>query len=285
MTSASAMDPMTAEMRIVIDARGGGFGHAMRGALLADAWVLRGHDVILCVLEGSTAHLKTHAEVHVVTRELRCAQLPDADLLVVDTFAEGFAGEWTKRELARYPRRALLARHRKDAPLGRHRDYDFVWLPYSAALDEWPAPLPDAQPVGIIAREVDLEQDPKSGALAVFDPGGRLDAGARATIERLATAARRPLRWLTRLSGRIEAAKLLCIGAGYGTFYELARRPLDVGFLPLSRRSDDQRARARMHQRAADSLEATLAWLRAEHLPRCLPTSHFATRHSLGALL
>lgn len=276
---------MTADLRVIIDARGGGFGHAMRGALLADAWERLGHRVLLCALEESAAHLRTRAELHLVTRELRCDRLPDADLLVVDTFAEGFAGEWTRGALVRYPRRALLARHRTDAPLERHREYDEVWLPYSGALDEWPAPLSGAQPVGLIARELGIEQDPASGALSVFDPGGRLDPGARATIGRLAAAAKRPLRWLSRLAGRIEAAKILCVGAGYGTFYELARRPLDVRFLPLSRRSDDQRARARMHQRAADSLASTLAWLRAEHGPRCLPASHFATSRSLGALL
>lgn len=259
---------MTAE-RVWIDARGGGFGHAMRGANLAALLAEEGHRVTLCVRPGSETFVESSPWF-----ELRVHEGIPTDrggTLVVDTFAEGARGEWNACALQRFSRRVLCARYRKDGL--RAEGYDEVWLPYAAAHDEWQnGHVQNARYLGLLARPAP-RIEPR-GAWVVFDPGARLDPELHAVFTRLARALGLSLEVVRALPRR--AAKLLCIGAGYNTVYELLRQPLDVRFLPLSRRYDDQARRARLLDRATCDLEALRAWLRAPCSPSALPDAWYA---------
>lgn len=258
---------MTAE-RVWIDARGGGFGHAMRGARLAALLAAEGHLPIVCVRPGSERYLGRVLEAGAPAFEVRAHDgLPSRreamDTLIVDTFPEGARGEWTADALRPYARRVLCARFRRDGLPPAAARYDEVWLPYCEAHDEWRGAQRGARYLGLVAGPSPLRVDPGGETLCVFDPGGRLDPGLRDVLARLAREAGRPLVFHAALEGRVEAAKVLVIGAGYNTVYELLREPMDVRFLPLARRFDDQARRARLLGRAADTLEALRDWLRA----------------------
>lgn len=271
---------MTAE-RVLIDARGGGFGHAMRGANLAALLHAEGHSSVVCVSPGSERYLTSGAAGRALAFEVRAdGGVPSADepfdTLVVDTFAEGTRGEWRPHELARFARRVLCARFRRDGLPRAAAGYDEVWLPYCEALDEWGSALPRARHLGLLARPAPMRVEPGGETWRVFDPGRRLDPHLRATFARLARAVSRPLVFHEAMEGRFEAAKLLCVGAGYNTVYELLRRPGDVRFLPLARRFDDQERRARRVERAVSTLEALRDWLMTPCAPAALPDAWYA---------
>lgn len=266
---------MTAEARVLFDARGGGHGHAMRARMLAEMLIDAGHHVTLHLRAGSDLHVSTRARVE-LDRD-GPPRLDGYDTLIVDTFARGFGGEWDADALARVPRRVLIARYRRDGEADPDRLYHELWLPYCEAHDEWPTRTPQARYLGLLARTLPLRIDPQSRSWVVFDPGGRVNRELHEVFARLARETGRPLEIVPSLSGSLRAGKLLCVGAGYGTTYELCRLTGDVRFLPLARRYDDQHRRAALLNRDVGSLPELRAWLARDGEPRALPSSYYAS--------
>lgn len=240
----------------------------MRGALIGEVLAAAGHEVTLGITRGAERHLHTALPLRF---ESPCQQ-PNIDALVVDTFPRGFAGDLDAASLARFPTRVLVARYRRGAELAEHAAYQRLWAPYPRELDEWPTPLENAVYTGWIARPTPVQVESSGRDWVVLDPGQRIGAPLRAVFERIAGRVLRPLRWVHALDVPLRAGKLLVVGAGYGTVYELGRAAIDLRFMPLQRRWDDQRRRVQRLDRAIESLDALQAWLSRPSTPRALPS-------------
>lgn len=240
----------------------------MRGALIGEVLAAAGHQVTLGITPGAERHLHTALPLRF---ESPCQQ-PGIDALVVDTFPQGFTGDLDAASLTRFRTRVLVARYRRDAVRDEHTAYHRVWAPYPRELDEWPTPLADAVYTGWLARPTPVAVESTDPDWVILDTGKRIGAPLRAVFERLAERVQRPLRWVYDLDVPLRAGKLLVVGAGYATVYELGRAAIDLRFMPLQRRWDDQHRRVRRLDRAVESLDALQAWLRRPSTPRALPS-------------
>ena len=258
---------MTAEpsRNVLLYARGGGCGHAMRGAALQRILVSRGHRVRLLVTRASAAHVQP-MQHELATLDYRpLADLRhEHDTLIVDTFPRGWSREIDDAVLARFSHRVLLARYNSDPafPEGATR-YDRLLLPYPALHDEWCVTFPRAAHTGWLVRDAPMHIVPEGDTVVVFDPGQRVPPSLLEKLERFLRSRDLRLVRLVRTVEKIAARKFLCVGAGYNTVYELAHSAADLRFLPLARRWDDQARRVTRLSRNAGTLSDLLAWITA----------------------
>jgi hypothetical protein len=277
---------MTAEPgSALIYARGGGHGHAMRGAELQRALCARGLRVELLVEAGSARYLVGPPPPGASLSE---RSWPDAlaraqhDLLVVDTFPRGWRGEIAPADLRRFGRTLLVARYNRDPAFAEEaRAFDAVLNPYPAELDEWPAAPARSWHAGWLVRPPPTALSGGGDRFVVFDPGARLPAVVAEKLGRRARALGLRLSVLRAWPAAVRAAKLLCIGAGYNTVYELAAQRADVRFFPLARRHDDQARRARRVGRSVERLGELLRWLAAPERAEPFAGDHRYTPASL----
>lgn len=258
---------MTADpRRVLLYARGGGFGHTMRAAELQRALVSRGLEVTLLVEPASARHLPPLPRGATLSQ---ATALPGGhDTLIVDTFPRGWRGELTVADLARFRRTILISRYNREQGFVREAAaYHRLLNPYPPDLDEWTTPPPRSFYAGWLVRAPQTHLI-EGEAFVVFDPGARLSPALTDIFGRLAKRTGRALRILRTWREVVPAAKLLCIGAGYNTVYELAPLPADVRFVPLARRWDDQARRARRAGRCIGSLDELARWLAAPVHPR-----------------
>lgn len=262
---------MTAEPShdVLLYARGGGFGHAMRGAALQRLLVERGHRVRLLVEPGSERHLPVPTDPRA---EVYCGTLPHAldhasggfDTLIVDSFPRGWNDEIDDAILARFDHRMLVSRYNRDPDfVSDAARYHRLLNPYPEHLDEWPSPLARAHHTGWLVRPAPMRVVPDDETLVVFDPGGRAPSTLLMRLSNFARSHRLRLRHLRRTEREVRAAKFLCIGAGYNTVYELAHTAADIRFVPLARRFDDQAWRVSRVRRSAGTLADVAAWIAA----------------------
>lgn len=243
---------------VLVYAVGGGHGHAMRGAVLRRRLRAHGHRVQLLVRPESARWLDEE-----IATDLEDALAKRHDAIVVDTFPRGWRGE-LEGVLDRFARRVLVSRYNRDLDfLDGAARYDRVINPYPAEHDEWDAPPPRATHVGWLVRPTPMRIDPSGDEVVILDPEARVPGSLLDTLSAHARRAGRSLRRILRMPPSLRAAKLVCVGAGYNTVYELARSQVDVRFVPLARRFDDQPRRAARVGRLAGSLPALAAWIAA----------------------
>ncbi|MDB5098185.1 MAG: hypothetical protein JWM80_2606 [Cyanobacteria bacterium RYN_339] len=192
--------------------------------------------------------------------------LPAADLLVVDTFADGAHGELTAERLQAFPRRALIAR--EHAPEGR------AWPVYHLRLaphDE--DPRPGVEAVGpVLLRQPEEALAPQQARLALgMGPGPlvvAMHAGDDGEIMgffdqvtaavgllpgvQLVLLTPLPLpggpwpdvRHVHPAMEVLPAADLILCGAGYNSYWETRALGKRVLLRPFGRSHDKQEARA-----------------------------------------
>lgn len=276
---------MTAEGgRALVYARGGGHGHAMRGAELQRALCARGWRVELLVAPGSARHLPAPPPGGSRSTAGWAEALAGGarDLLVVDTFPLGWEGEIAPSDLRRFGRAVLVARFNRDPELAAGaRPYQAVLNPYPADLDEWAEPPARSWHAGWLVRPAPTAVSCGGDRFVVLDPGARLPPVLAGKLAVRARALGLRLTLLRRWPREVRAAKLLVVGAGYNTVYELAPAHADLRFFPLARRHDDQVRRARRVGRSVEELGQLLRWLAAPPHPEPFGAGHRYTDATL----
>lgn len=256
----------------LIYAIGGGHGHARRGWLLQRLLAQAGQTAVLLIRPGSDGHLpndrlpriqgESLAEPH-----LRHLLEHPPQGLIADTFPKGWRHELAPGLLARFANRVWLARHSRSHGLADARGFHRLLSPYPADRCEWDGELPGCRHAGYIVDASHLNLHHARDRFVLVDGEGRCNARL---LELFRTAARRAglqFDLQRQLHRPIGAAKLLVVGAGYHSVYECLGSPVDVRFLPIHKRHDDQPGRARRFGRALQSLDALLPWLVAPSCP------------------
>ena len=252
----------------LVYALGGGSGHAVRGALLAQAIERRGTTCAVWV-HADRARLarSLHARAIGCARPASAGELRaslervvgelGARTLVVDTFVEGLCGELADAPLP-VPAVALLRLRRADAP----RDVARAMRRYGRAIDlephlAWLA-AGDAEPGGPVARPLVHAAGAPDVLLAAGDGElGPLFARLSRRLRGAGVAAEVAEHdGAGLLDARALSAKVVVGAAGYNLTYELARLGTWHVAVPLRRRFDDQRARAERVARVCSSPEA-----------------------------
>jgi len=262
---------MASTVDTLIYAIGGGHGHARRGWLLQRVMAERGTEPVLLVRPGADRHLppgpgpRRHA-CSLAGCDLASGARGSPRRIVVDTFAAGWRGDLDTRSLSRSDHRVLIARYTA-SPVAATVAYDRAVAPYPANRCEWQGTRPGLAHGGYLLDGSHLRIEPCAGVFAVFDPERRCSPLLRAAFARAARRAGLTCRFHDSLARRIDARKLLVVGAGYHTFYETISRGVDVRFLPVRKRHDDQRRRAELFGLAVRSLDELPGWLAAGERP------------------
>jgi hypothetical protein len=255
----------------LIYAIGGGHGHARRGWLIQRLLAERGRSAVLLIRPGSDRHLppgpgpRLHASGLTAGLLAEFGRRPPARL-VVDTFAAGWRGELDAAWLSRFDRRLLVARYTGTA-VEPPVQYQRVVAPYPADRCEWRGMGPGAAYGGYLIDASHVRIDHDDHWFAVFDPACRCPPRLRETFARAAARAGLGCRFHDSFARPIRARKLLVVGAGYHTFYEAIGRGVDVRFLPVRKRHDDQSRRTALFGLALESLDDLPVWLAATARP------------------
>jgi hypothetical protein len=253
----------------LIYALGGGHGHARRGLLLQQHLALRGVASVVLVRPGSDCHFAADYGPRHYAQSLDDPGLvpllrSPPPRLVVDTFPQGWRGEIESCFLARFEQAYWIARYVKTMeaiPSGFGR----ILSPYPEGKDEWDRGLVNAIPTGYLVDSSHWRLSSSGRCFAVFDPEGRCSAPLLTAFARAAKLVGLELAYHSSLSLIVKAAKLLVVGAGYNTFYELLSSANDVRFLPVRKRHDDQFRRVGLFGLGLTHLDQLLPWLDAPH--------------------
>jgi hypothetical protein len=257
------MGPTTAEACVF--APGAGTGHLVRAVAL--------------VRELEAAGYRVRAFASPTTRwglleAARCGVRPieDAgralrrggDLLVVDTFPCGLDGSITPAVTARFAKASLVARYARTTDWQEAAErYHEVLDPYPEGRSEWPErpAHPNVRSIGWVLHPepLTIRREPK--LLTVLDPGSRLDTERREAVVRTAKEAGYRVQMLADHTRRFSADRVLTIGAGYQSVYELVASGVDFRAVPLSRRHDDQVRRVELLRRGMAGTEELARWL------------------------
>lgn len=235
----------------LIYARGGGRGHAARGGALAQVLSALG-------IRSQLIHRDTLEAAGILRRAA-------AHYLFVDTFAEGWRGELSRENLQRFPRRLLVSRYRDDSAGRAFTEcYDTVLDPYPRGNSEWPAVPSRSLPVGYLIRNNPPSHCSAANLFTVYDPEKRCSAHLISVFQRLADRFRYQFALHHHFTETICGSKVLMVGAGYNTVYELIGTVQDIRFLPVRKRHDNQHHRCRMLKCGIESLVDLAAWLQQE---------------------
>jgi hypothetical protein len=250
----------------LIYAIGGGLGHARRGWLLQHLLAQAGRTAILLVRPDSDRHLPAATLPRACGGSLADPHL--ADLvhrpprgIVADTFPRGWHGELNEELLGRFETRVWLARHSRSHGVADAVNYHRVLSPYPAGGCEWDGQLPTARHAGYLVDSSHLDLRPDPRRFVLVDSEGRCNPRLLGIFRAEAQRAGLEFHLQHRLHDPIHAAKLLLVGAGYHSFYECLGQDVDVRFLPVAKRHDDQHRRARRFGCALDTLDELMPWL------------------------
>ena len=259
---------MTVEF--LIYALGGGHGHARRGLLLQQHLALRGVVSSVLLRPESDRYFPAdfgprHYALSLDDPELVPLLRNPPLRLVVDTFPQGWRGEIDSRFSACFEKTYWIARYVRSiqaAPPGFGR----ILSPYPEGMDEWDSRLVNAISTGYLVDSSHWQLSGAGRCFAVFDPEGRCSGRLLSAFARAARMAGLKFAYRRRLFRLLDAAKLLVVGAGYNTFYELLALAMDVRFLPVRKRHDDQFRRVGLFDLGLKHLDQLLPWLDAPRL-------------------
>ncbi len=251
----------------LIYAIGGGHGHARRGLLLQQHLALRGLASVVLLRPGSDRHFaadfgpRHYAQSFDDPGLVPLLRKPPPRL-VVDTFPQGWRGEIESRFLARFEQAYWIARYVKAMeaiPSGFGR----ILSPYPEGKDEWDRRLVNAIPTGYLVDSSHWRLSSSGRCFAVFDPEGRCNRQLLSAFSLAAHKTGLDFAYHRQLNQPLNTAKLLVVGAGYHTFYELLGQEVDVRFLPIHKRHDDQFRRVGLFGLGLTHLDQLLPWLDA----------------------
>lgn len=255
----------------LIYALGGGHGHARRGLLIQRLLAEAGRTSIVLLRPGSDVHFPHPAGPRLYAESLAEPALAalrrgPPRRLVVDTFPGGWRGDLSGEILGQFEHRILVARHARNPP-GQSAAYERVLTPYPAGRSEWAPEPAGARPAGYVIDASHVVAEPGGKSFTVFDPAARCEGRAMALLAELARRAGLVFDHRRSLDRPLRCRKLLVIGAGYHTFYELLGKGLDLSFLPLRKRWDDQFRRVARYGLELTRLAQVLPWLAAPWRP------------------
>lgn len=256
---------MTASQSVTarVYAVGGGRGHAVRGHAVQQLLLRSGIDT-----ELRTRFYRPDVVVDQTNR---------GRILIVDTFPRGWRNELTPSLLDSYKGKVFLARYSTTTDWQYVRKhYDLVAYPYRGGWNEWPRPPLPGICIGMPLRSDPFAASQGSAAFVVLDPEGRCSHQLIDCFERIARGAGLDFQLRSATSQVTPSHKLLVVGAGYNTFYELISLDIDVRFLPVRKRHDDQLRRCQTHSGDlhCTSLTELALWISAPAAPRAvLPAS------------
>ncbi|MFZ4699445.1 MAG: hypothetical protein ACOYMG_05300 [Candidatus Methylumidiphilus sp.] len=253
----------------LIYALGGGHGHARRGLLLQQALAQYGIASVVLLNPGSDIHFPVgggprHYALSLDDDRLARLLRNPPSCLVIDTFPQGWRGEIDRHHLARFAKTYWIARYSKNlGDIPTH--FGRTLLPYPEGLGEWDRPW---RPVWKKAIHTGYMVDASHWKIAnagrgftVLDPEGRCSGRLLSAFARTAHRVGLDFAYHRRLARPFDVAKLLVVGAGYHTFYELSGLGIDVRFMPVRKRYDDQFLRAGRFGLALSHLDQLLPWL------------------------
>lgn len=262
---------MASTVETLIYAIGGGHGHARRGWLLQRVMAARGLAALLIVRPGSDRYLPSGPGPRLHGFSIDESGFPagawgSPRRIVVDTFAAGWRGDLDARTLDRFEHRVLIARFMTSPPVPPVA-YHRVIAPYPAKRCEWQGTRSDMEHAGYLLDGSHARIDRCAGVFAILDPERRCSARLRSAFARSGRRAGLACRFHESLGHRIQARKLLVVGAGYHTFYETISRGVDVRFLPVKKRHDDQARRTALFGLTLRKLDDLPEWLFASERP------------------
>lgn len=255
----------------LIYAIGGGHGHARRGWLVQRALATHGIRSVLLIRPNADAFLPQDTTGRLYADRYDAAlsdhlnrRLPRA--LITDTFPHGWRGELSPRLLRGFRTRIWLARYASG--LARpDPGYEHVLTPYPPTRSEWPVEPVGARAAGLLIDDSHLHLEPAPRTFLTFDPERRCAPGLIDTFARCGRRAGYSFVYRTNALQPLAADKLLVVGAGYHTFYEMLGKDIDVRFVPIRKRWDDQFRRARMYQAELGGLDELMPWLETPPTP------------------
>ena len=256
---------MTVEF--LIYAVGGGHGHARRGLLLQQHLAQRGIGSVILLRPGSDRHFPVSygpRQYALGIDDPKLVSLLDKPppRLIVDTFPQGWQGEMSNRLLAHFESTYWMARYAKTVDMHQPA-FGRTLLPYPKGREEWGSHSATAIHTGYIVDASHWRIGTAKRLLAVFDPEGRCGGRLISAFSRAAKKTGLNLAYHRLIDRPMEAAKLLVVGAGYNTFYELLGLAMDIRFLPVMKRHDDQFRRANLFGLGLTHLDQLLPWLDA----------------------
>lgn len=309
---------MATTVEYLINAVGGGHGHARRGLLIQRVLAQAGRKSALLIRPGADRYLPESSGPRYYADGLDDPALAELrrhlpPKLIVDTFPAGWRGEFDGQDLrdepfalravpsaaeghpsvngpsphrppfytsgrtvgrlrfcvssdgnwlGRFEHKTLIARHGWHLP-GQPARYDRILTPYPAHRSEWDEDPAGARAAGYIIDAAHIDIRPGGDGFAVLDPEGRCEGRMYAVLAKAARRAGLNLDYRRRAAPPFRCRKLLAVGAGYHSFYELLGMGLDLRFLPVRKRYDDQFRRAERFGLALTGLDALLDWLTA----------------------
>lgn len=258
---------MATTVEYLIHAVGGGQGHARRGCLIQRVLARAGKRAALVIRPGAGRYLPESSGPRYYAEGLDDPALAELRRrlprkLIADTFPAGWRGELDGDWLGRFEHAALIARHGWRLP-GQPARYDRILTPYPAHRSEWDEDPAGAKPAGYVIDPAHLDIRPGGESFAVLDPEGRCAERMLAVLAKAARRAGLSLDYRRRADPPFRCRKLLVVGAGYHSFYELLGMGLDLRFLPVRKRYDDQFRRVGRFGLALTGLDGLLDWLAA----------------------
>jgi hypothetical protein len=229
--------------KLTIYAVGGGHGHAVRALTLAEILKPQVKDIQVIIRTGSlncVSGISRCKNIIEVSTDSFC-NLPQSSTgtLIVDTFEQGWSNELTEAWLNNFAERIFVARYRKK------------WLEYPKT----------ASCIGLLCRNTPFQFTAGTGNFALIDTENRASKEFRKRLASILNSFALDLSIYSRIPSCLSAEKILIIGAGYNTFYELFKTKTDIRFLPLKKQHDDQKRRTRLYQKGVESFVDIYNWL------------------------
>jgi hypothetical protein len=259
--------------RWLVYGAGGGWGHATRALEICNTLEQIGKQCMVYVSPHAKGHAQaSHSEPERIFSESDCLErlLKSTHLsgIVVDTFPKGFQGE-LQRFVSSIRTSLFVARYTS----GGYREtemlqYTHILSPYSEHTDEWEGSAERALYAGLIVKQRRIRlTSALDGRFVVFDTARRITEGLAAALQKASRLAGLQLQLYSHLPAKCSAQKFYVIGAGYNTFYETCGQAVDIRYLPLKRKWDDQHRRADRYGLAIVDPLHLLAWLKQPCAP------------------
>jgi hypothetical protein len=228
----------------------------MRAARVAELLSSEGVQSTLVIREGSDRYLQTTARL--------CTDFPtdQHDTFIVDTFPRGWQNELTEEFIRSFEKSIFIARYNRQIDLEELRIFDEIWDPSPAEFSEWPEAIPQARSVGWLVRQNSYSLTSTPRKFLFLDPAN-VASELIPMFKRITREQGYQFEARTDIPAKLEAEKIVIVGAGYNTFYELWNQRRSIRYIPLKRRYDDQMRRVNLAKLGLSTLQEFQSWLRS----------------------
>lgn len=256
---------MTAK-NLIIYAKGGGHGHKVRATNLANN-LTNEYNQIYILTNSETQdylpNLASNIKLSNLSWQKALALVKVETDLIVDTFPYGLYNEIIPtREFKLFNKTTLICRYSKDPKhiIGRQY-YQNLLAPYAKETSEWEVTR-GLKHIGPITRKSNRSFKKNKNIFTVIDSQRKIPSALLQKLNQHCNKLQVKFQYLTAIPNLIETEKLLFIGAGYNTFYEtLQTKTMDIRYVPLSKKYDDQYKRVKLYNKGIHSLNELIYWL------------------------